>query len=186
MKSKIREVIIVEGRDDTAAVLRAVDAQTIETHGFGMSDRMWEQIGTAARTRGIIIFTDPDRAGENIRRKVKERFPEAGEAFLSRDKALRGTNIGVENASPEAIREALARACCTKQDESEVFTMEDLEAAGLCGTEGSRLRREKVAAVLGIGYGNSRRMLARLNGFGITREEFYGAVRSICNPGDPE
>lgn len=64
--------------------------------------------------------------------------------------------------------------------------MEDLEAAGLCGTEGSRLRREKVAAVLGIGYGNSRRMLARLNGFGITREEFYGAVRSICNPGDPE
>ena len=39
MKSKIREVIIVEGRDDTAAVLRAVDAQTIETHGFGMSDR---------------------------------------------------------------------------------------------------------------------------------------------------
>ena len=108
MKSKIREVIIVEGRDDTAAVLRAVDAQTIETHGFGMSDRMWEQIGTAARTRGIIIFTDPDRAGENIRRKVKERFPEAGEAFLPRDKALRGTNIGVENASPEAIREALA------------------------------------------------------------------------------
>ena len=186
MKSKIREVIIVEGRDDTAAVHRAVDAQTIETHGFGMSDRMWEQIETAARTRGIIIFTDPDPAGENIRRKVKERFPEAGEAFVPRDKALRGQNIGVENASPEAIREALARAHCTKQEGSEVFTMEDLEAAGLCGAEGSRLRREKVAAALGIGYGNSRRMLARLNGFGITREEFYGAVRSICNPGDPE
>lgn len=186
MKNKIREVIIVEGRDDTAAVNRAVEAQTIETHGFGMSDRMWEQIETAARTRGIIIFTDPDRAGENIRRKVKERFPEAGEAFVPRDRATRGGNIGVENASPEAIREALARAHCTKQESGGTFTMKDLEEAGLCGGKGSRQRREKIAAILGIGYGNSRRMLARLNGFGITREEFYGAIRSICDPGDPE
>lgn len=28
----IKEVIVVEGRDDTVAVQRAVDADTIETH----------------------------------------------------------------------------------------------------------------------------------------------------------
>ena len=32
---KINEVIVVEGRDDTAAINRAVEAKTIETHGCG-------------------------------------------------------------------------------------------------------------------------------------------------------
>lgn len=184
METKIKEVIVVEGRDDTTAIRRAVDAQTIETHGFGMSDTMWDQIETAARTRGIIIFTDPDRAGENIRRKVKERFPEAGEAFLPRNKALKGNNIGVENAKPEDIREALSKAHCTTGREVPVFTMEDLAEAELCGGTGSRQRREQVGATLGIGYGNSKRMLERLNGFGITKEEFYGALQSVRHPGD--
>ena len=35
-KLKIQEVIVVEGRDDTNAVLRAIDGMTIETHGFGI------------------------------------------------------------------------------------------------------------------------------------------------------
>ena len=34
---KINEVIVVEGRDDTRAVKRAVDAETIETHGYGIT-----------------------------------------------------------------------------------------------------------------------------------------------------
>ena len=35
-KLKIKEAIVVEGRDDTIAVKRAVDGLTIETHGFGI------------------------------------------------------------------------------------------------------------------------------------------------------
>ena len=35
---KIEEIIVVEGRDDTAAIRRAVDAVTIETHGFGIRE----------------------------------------------------------------------------------------------------------------------------------------------------
>jgi ribonuclease M5 len=31
----IKEVVIVEGRDDEAAVKRAAEAETIATHGFG-------------------------------------------------------------------------------------------------------------------------------------------------------
>ena len=40
-KPKIKEVIVVEGRDDTLAVSKAVDAVTVETHGFGMRNEMW-------------------------------------------------------------------------------------------------------------------------------------------------
>ena len=59
----IAETIIVEGRDDTNSIKRAVAAETIETHGFGIRRETWELIDKAYRTTGIIVFTDPDHAG---------------------------------------------------------------------------------------------------------------------------
>ena len=109
---KIEEIIVVEGRDDTAAIRCAVDAVTIETHGFGIREETWDLIDKAYQTKGIIVFTDPDTAGEQIRRRILERFPEAKEAFLDQALAAKAGDIGIENASPEAIQEALGKVHC--------------------------------------------------------------------------
>ncbi|MDY2959860.1 MAG: ribonuclease M5 [Hornefia sp.] len=178
---KIREVIVVEGRDDTAAINMAVDAKTIETHGFGMNPSMWKEIDRAYAGPGIIIFTDPDRAGENIRKKIKERYPDCKEAFLSQTKALKKNDLGIENARAEDIIEALRKARCSEREDLEEFTMEDLRNAGLVNGSLSKIRREAFSDKLGIGYGNGKRLLKKLNGYGITREEFNGAVQSISN-----
>lgn len=106
----IREIIVVEGRDDTAAIRRAVDAETIETHGFGIREETWTLLEKAWESRGLIIFTDPDTAGVQIRRRIMERFPQAMEAFLDQDEATAKGDIGIENASPEAILRALLSA----------------------------------------------------------------------------
>ena len=176
-RPKIEQALIVEGRDDTCAVNRAVDAMTIETHGFGMSDEMWQRIDRAYRTSGIIILTDPDRAGENIRKKILERYPDAGQAFLPRDKALKKSNVGVENAKPEDIAEAIEKALKNMESRdgsrgSGDFTTEDMERFGLSGGPGASERRARLGDALGIGYGNGKTFLKRLNAFGITREEF--------------
>lgn len=109
-RPRIEEIIVVEGRDDTAAILQAVDAVTIETHGFGIRDETWDMIETAYLTKGIIVFTDPDAAGDRIRRRILQRFPRAGEAFLDQLQAEKDGDIGIENASPQSIREALDKA----------------------------------------------------------------------------
>lgn len=175
----IREAIIVEGRDDTSAVRRAVSAETIETHGFGIRAETWERIETAYRTRGIIIFTDPDHAGNEIRRRIRERFPDAGEAFLSRPDAEKDGDIGIENASPEAILQALQKIHFTVIEERKEFGHADLARDGLSGCPGSRQRREALGKALGIGYGNAAALLEKLNRCGITREEYYEALRTI-------
>lgn len=182
---KIREVIVVEGKDDTAAVKAAVDAETIETHGFGMSEEMWTKIAAAHDSCGIIVFTDPDFAGESIRKKILARYPDAGQAFLPQSDALKKGDIGVENAKPEAIRAALEKAHYTVKDpEEDPFTMADMIGAGLSGRPESRIRRQKLAAQLGIGYGNTGAMLAKLNAFGISRKDFHGALQSIDHQAD--
>ncbi len=59
----IKEIIVVEGRDDVTAVKRAIDAELITTGGFGFPKGVMERIKANER-RGVIIFTDPDFAGE--------------------------------------------------------------------------------------------------------------------------
>ena len=39
---KIKEILVVEGRDDTAAIKKSVDAITIETHGYGITNKTWK------------------------------------------------------------------------------------------------------------------------------------------------
>ena len=44
---EIKEAIVVEGRDDTAALRKVTDALIIETHGFGIKRETWELLEKA-------------------------------------------------------------------------------------------------------------------------------------------
>ena len=176
---KIKEIIVVEGRDDTAAVTRAAECDTIETHGFGIKKSTWELIKKAYEERGIIIFTDPDHSGEEIRKKLAEKFPKAKHAYLAKNDAMEGNDIGIENASDEAICEALDKAKAKLVNGSDEFTRRDMIEAGLAGGAGSREKRQALGKALGIGYGNSINFLKKLNAFGITKGDFARELDKI-------
>jgi len=178
---RIKETIVVEGRDDTAAINRAVEAHTIETHGFGISAATWQLIQKAHETTGIIVFTDPDFAGDQIRKRVMVRFPDAGQAYLDRLDASAGGDVGIENGSPEAIRAALANCKYINPTEAETFTREDLIKAGMWGGPNAAEKRRQAGKILGIGYGNCNSFLKKLNQFLISKEEFNEALHNIGN-----
>jgi len=178
-KLKVREVIVVEGRDDTNAVLRAIDGLTIETHGFGIRQETWALLEKAYKEKGLIIFTDPDYSGEEIRRKLTARFPESGQAFLTRREAEKKGDIGIENASPEDIAEAIRKAHYTDRTGEDLFTEDDMFEAGLTGGSDAKERRQKMGQALGIGYSNARGFLKKLNSFGVSREDFVKALEEM-------
>lgn len=175
----VKEVIVVEGRDDTAAIKRALDAETIETHGYGIRRQTWELIEKAYREKGIIIFTDPDFAGNEIRKKLSKKFPDAGQAYLSRKDATKAGDIGIENADPDSIIEALEKAHYTLEEKREEFTIQDMAQFGLAGGTEAAARRDRLGKKLGIGYSNSKQFLKKLNQYGITREEFLEKVGEL-------
>lgn len=175
----IKEFIIVEGRDDTRAIKEAVSCNTIETHGYGISQNTFSLIEKAYQKNGIIIFTDPDCVGEQIRKRLSRRFPKAKHAYLKRDEAEKNGDIGIENAKPEDIIFALKTARATALEESEIFSHLDLIENGLVGLDSSKEKRRLLGKLLGIGYGNGNSFLKKLNGFGITREEFTEAISKM-------
>lgn len=206
-KPKIKEAIVVEGRDDTLAVSKAVDAIIIETHGFGLSNKTWKILDKAYRERGLIILTDPDHGGRSIRRKILNRFPGSKEAFVSTEKASKKGDVGIENAAPDDIWEALSKARASlapssgertkeryknsyeeshkeqyKDTHKEGYDMSLLVKWNLVGESNSRKRREVFCDNLGIGYSNAKGLLKKLNQYEISEAEIESALGSIyCN-----
>lgn len=178
----IKEIIVVEGKDDTAAIKRAVEADTIETGGSAIGEQVLKRVELAMERRGVIIFTDPDHAGERIRRIVAQRVPGCKHAFLPQEEAMYKGDIGVENATPEAIRKALANVRTEQlagEGGSVEVTWEDLIEAGLIVHPQASQRREVIGKLLGIGYANGKTFYKRCVSFRITKTEFIEAWRQM-------
>lgn len=175
----IKEVLVVEGKMDVVAIDKAVEADCIITEGFNLKPQALDSIAKAYQKRGIIIMTDPDSAGERIRRFLTKRFPEAKHAFIPKEDATANNDIGIEQASPEAIRTALAKVRTMDWEPTNNFTGADLLKAGISGSPAASEKRAKLGAVLGIGYANAKTFLQRLNHYGITRKEFQQAVAEL-------
>ncbi|WP_036653263.1 ribonuclease M5 [Paenibacillus pini] len=175
----IKEVIVVEGRDDTVAIKRAVEADTIETGGSAINARILKSIALAQERRGVIVLTDPDHAGERIRKIISSKVPGCKHAFIPEADATRKGDIGVENASPEAIRTALSRVHTSYEGVASQIDLEDLMEAGLLVHPEASARRMFMGNLLGIGYCNGKQFLKRLTVFQITREEFADALARL-------
>src|SRR5690554_2986142 len=127
----IKEVIVVEGKDDITAVKAAIDAEVIATGGFGYKKEFIQTLKKIADKRGIIILTDPDYAGEQIRKDLSKHIKNCKHAFLPQGKALKKGDIGVENATKEDIIEAIQKARPNEVERKEEFTKEELIKHGL-------------------------------------------------------
>ena len=204
-RPRVRQTIVVEGRDDMSAVLAAVDANVLWTHGYGITQQTLDLISAAYEKTGIVIFTDPDHAGRQIRERLTGLFPRAQHAYLTQSQAEKSGDIGIENAKPADILRALEAACCEietgdsetgdgpvkngdgsrlhnginwKNENQNRPRFQDLVELGLAGGEGSAQKRARAGAALGIGTANARTFLRRLNSFGISLEELAAAMRS--------
>ena len=89
----IKEVIVVEGRDDITAVKQAVDAELIAVGGFGINAKVIERIKEAQKRKGVIVLTDPDFAGEKIRSIISKRVKGIKHAYIAQEDGIKGDDF---------------------------------------------------------------------------------------------
>lgn len=161
---KLKQAVIVEGKYDKIHLSQLVDAVIITTNGFGIykdSDTA-ELIRHYAKTTGIIILTDSDSAGNQIRGRIKSIVPE-GKIYNAYVPEIFGKEkrkaspskegkLGVEGISPKLIIEALERAGIGQDtsQEREKATMTDFINVGLSGGKNSGELRKKLLSQLGL------------------------------------
>lgn len=179
---KIKEVIVVEGRDDSRRIKESVEADTIETNGSAIDEHVLALIEKAHQQRGVIVFTDPDFPGEKIRKTISQRIPGVKHAFLQRDEARpqHKGSLGIEHAAPETIRQALSQVYGeeTAIRESDI-ELRFLQQKGLMNGPESKQLRQRLGNKLRIGYTNGKQLKKRLDMFGITKAQLIQALEEL-------
>jgi len=184
-KPKIKEIIVVEGKDDTKRLMEVAEVDTIETIGSAINKKILAEIKHATEVRGVVVLTDPDFAGEKIRKIIMEEVPQARHAFLKKSEAApasktKGRSLGVEHASSEAILEALdAVVTQSPRNFQTDITRALLSELNLLDGAHSRNRRAQVGEILRIGYPNGKQLLKRLVMFQITKKKLLEALAKL-------
>lgn len=155
---KIKEIVVVEGKTDTALLKELFEVDTIETHGLALDDKTMALIKEASKKRGIIVLTDPDFPGKKIRDQIQKEIPECKHAFVAKKDA---------EAKKEAVIAAIENVVTFDANKESITWKEfiDLDIIG------NKQRRLAVYDLFNLGYGNVKTLFKRLNMVGITKEE---------------
>ena len=193
---KIREAIVVEGKYDKNTLSQVVDATIFQTDGFGImtNGEMLAFLRKIAEKRGLIVLTDSDGAGFQIRNYLKSGIPgqHLKHAYIPdiagkerrKDKPGKEGKLGVEGMTPETIIGCLRNAGATIEGESTAMTHNeisktDLFDMGLSGAPDSKCRRLALLKKLELPeHMSSNAMLQALNML-YTKEELYHILEEI-------
>ena len=192
---RIKQAIIVEGRYDKIRLSNITDAVVICTNGFSIyKDReKQELIKSLAAKTGIIILTDSDSAGFQIRSFIRS-IVKQGEVLNAVTPDILGKErrkaqpskqgkIGVEGIPDELIEQALINAGAVPEestaDRGEPITRADLMDCGLIGGEHCTQRRQRLQRYLGLPELLSAKLLLEVVNKMYTRSGFLEAVRKL-------
>ena len=115
---KIKEIIVVEGKSDYTLLKSFLDVEIIITNGSEISKETLELIKKANETKGVIILTDPDYPGMQIRNKINQYTAGCKNAFVEKSKAIKGKKVGIAETFKEnqTARKLLSAAIKNKKD----------------------------------------------------------------------
>lgn len=161
---KIKEAVIVEGRYDKIKLSNILDTLIIETNGFGIykDKKKLAFIRKLANERGIIVLTDSDHSGFQIRRyissgidkdKIKHIYiPDIyGKEKRKKEPSKEG-KLGVEGMSEQLLLSLFEKADVSAHfvNIENPVTNFDLYDLGYSGTPDAKEKKKKLLKALDL------------------------------------
>lgn len=190
---KVKEAVIVEGKYDKIKLSNILDALIIETNGFQIyrDKARISFIRKLADERGIIIVTDSDHPGFQIRNYISKGIPADrikhiyipdiyGKEKRKSEPSKEG-KLGVEGIEDALLAELFKKAQIdfSVENEAERITSYDLFAAGISGTTNSKEKKKKLLKELNLPeFLSTSSLLSYLNS-SMTKEEFENYIKTI-------
>ncbi|MBU1092893.1 MAG: ribonuclease M5 [Firmicutes bacterium] len=168
------KIFVVEGRNDSSRLKQIYpDLQIITTNGSALDPDKVEVLKELDQTHDIVLFLDPDHAGERIRRLLGKSLTNVYHAFLDQELAhsKNGKKIGIEHASTENIVLALKDMQNVVYDSKSDVTHAFLHEMKLTGNPDSKKLRAKLSSILKIGHVNGKTLYQRLKIFNISKDK---------------
>lgn len=187
--------IIVEGKYDKIKLSSILDANIITTEGFGIFSKSEKLslIKRLAEPNGIIVMTDSDGAGTQIRAHISSAVPKnkiihlytprvEGKEKRKKTHSKAGT-LGVEGIDADKLREIFAPFSAEADENSKntepPITKADFFEDGLTGMDGAAEKRNRLAVNLGLPPNMTPNALLTALNIITTYSEYKKAVETL-------
>lgn len=190
---KINEAVIVEGKYDKIKLSNILDALIIETNGFGIykDKERRDFIRRLAKKRGLIILTDSDHSGFQIRNfiancakggSVKHLYiPDVYGKERRKEQPSKEGKLGVEGISDDILIKLFSDNGVEYENSQprELITNYDLFAAGISGTPQASKKKKKLLKQLNLPeFLSTNSLLDCLNSM-MSKSEFEALLKSL-------
>ena len=191
---KINYPIIVEGKYDKAFLSGFIDALIIPTNGFCIykNKEIINLIKVTATDKKIIVLTDSDNAGMQIRNHLKSIFkdftiinvysPQIKGKEKRKEKHSKEGFLGVEGQNKEEILPLIKNAVKLLDNNLKYkssFTKNDLYFLNLNGTNNAKDNREKLIKKLNLPISISTTMLLEVINLNYSKTEFLEIIKEM-------
>lgn len=191
---QIKEAVVVEGKYDKIKLTNLLDTLIIQTNGFSIhkDKEKLNFIKRIAKERGVLILTDSDHAGFQIRSYLSGALPkeQVKHAYIPdvfgkekrKDKPSKEGKLGVEGVDSAHIMQALQNAgvlCCEPLVERQRITTAQLYQDGFSGGVDSKAKKKQLLQYLDLPeFLSTNSFLQVLNSM-MSFEEYLQAVATI-------
>ncbi|MBR2133700.1 MAG: DUF4093 domain-containing protein [Eubacterium sp.] len=190
---KIKEAVIVEGKYDKIKLSNLIDALIIETNGFSIykDKEKLDFIKKLADERGVIILTDSDHSGTQIRNYLADVLKESTYKHIyipdiygkERRKAQpsKEGKLGVEGMSDALLAELFEKSKVnfSLTENNNPVTSYDLYELGISGRADAKEKKRALLKALSLPEVLSTSSLLSYVNSSMTREEFITLCRTL-------
>lgn len=168
-KINIDGVIIVEGKADVSFLSNYLDALFFITNGYDLNQEKVDFLNRVSKVNKLLILTDPDKAGEDIRNTIKNKIHAGYDVLIPLKQRKRYQKTGVAESEIEVIINALKPYI--KEEENKYIDYELNKYISL--SDNPKDTREYIVKKYGLIYGNNKSLNNQLNMLKIKKEELW-------------
>lgn len=174
MKNYVNGFLIVEGYADKAFLSSFLDCEVVVLEGFAIPRGTILYIKELSKTLTPILLTDPDEAGQIIRKRVCELINNVNNVIIEFKNRKNYKKHGVAECDKETILKYLKPHLTTTKPEEGNITLQDIYE--LENVFGVNVKRD-ISTAFNLGETNTKTMIKRINYLNIKKEEIIRVLK---------
>ena len=165
-------VIVVEGTSDSAFLSSFIDSLFVETNGYQLPEQEIEFLKALPKEKKIIVLTDSDEAGKQIRNKLNNQLDNAINVSVDINFCNKNHKHGVAECDKNEIINILKEYLTKEQCNCQQLTTNDIIGLGINTKE----KREHLCSKLNLGICNNKTMIKRINFLKISKDDIKNTM----------
>lgn len=176
MRYYLNGIIVVEGKEDVSFISSYIESYYVTTNGLDVPKKELAFLKRVSEKKIVVVLTDPDEAGEIIRKRINESVNNVINVKVSIDKCNKRNKHGVAECNIEEIMSVLGRYL----SKTPLF-FKNIDYSFLFNNQ---LNNQTIRSYLSDKFclgiiNNSSKLIERLNILEISKKEILDAVEDF-------